>query len=122
MFRSPSLFLAGLLALLAIHPARAADLFAFRGPGGRILAFAVPKTEPVPATVGQTGVTQAAIGWARRFYRLDDLDVLAVELKARPTRFWRVTFLAMENGRAVHLYAVVLPDGRPVEPTIRDET
>ena len=122
MFRSSSLFLAGLLALLSIHPARAVDLFAFRDRGGRVLAFAVPNTEPIPATVDQAGATQAAVDWARRFYGLDDLDVLAVEFERRPTRFWRVTFLARERGRTLRLYAAVLPDGRPVEPIVRDET
>ena len=78
--------------------------------------------EPIPATVDQAGATQAAIDWARRFYHLDDLNVVAVEFEVRPTRFWRVTFSALENGQTVHLYAVVLPNGRPIEPTVRDET
>ena len=82
----------------------------------------MPNAEPIPATVDQAGATQAAIDWARRFYHLDDLDVLAVEFKTHPVRFWQVTFLASEKGQTVHLYAVVLPDGRPVEPTVRDET
>jgi hypothetical protein len=33
-----------------------------------------------------------------------------------------VTFLASENRQSVRLYAVVLPDGRVVEPTVREET
>jgi hypothetical protein len=78
-------------------------------------------TEPIPATVDQAGATQVAVNWARRYYGLNDLDVLAVEFQVRPTRFWRVTFLARERGQTVHLYAVVLPNGRPVEPTVRDE-
>jgi hypothetical protein len=45
-----------------------------------------------------------------------------VEFETRPTRFWRITFLASENGQTVHRNAVVLPDGRVVVPTIRDET
>jgi hypothetical protein len=56
------------------------------------------------------------------FYNLNDLDVLAVEFEVQPTRFSRVTFLASEYRRSVRLYAVVLPDGRVVEPTIREET
>ena len=70
----------------------------------------------------QVGATQAAPDWARRFYHLNDLGILAVEFEAQPTRFWRVTFLASEKGQTVHLYAVVLPDGRVVEPTLREET
>ena len=96
-------------------------MFSFRDASGRVLAFAVPDTEPIPATVDQAGATQAALDWARRFYRVDDLDILAVELKTRPVRFWRVTFSASDRGQTVHCYAVVLPDGRPVEPTVRDE-
>jgi hypothetical protein len=105
----------------AVAPTAALDLFAFRDGFGRVLAFAVPAAEPIPATVDQAGATQAAVDWARRFYHLDDLAVVAVEFETRPTRFWRVTFLVSEHGRTVHLYAV-LPDGRPVEPTARDET
>ena len=123
MFWSPSLFLAGLLGLLIVNLARAVDLFAFRDEAsGRVLAFAVPDAEPIPATVDQAGATQAAVDWARRYYGLDDLDVLAVEFQVKPTRFWRVTFLARERGQTVRLYAAVLPDGRPVEPVVRDET
>jgi hypothetical protein len=122
MFRSPSLFLAGLFALLIINPARAVDLFTFRDANGHLLAFTVSDARPVPATVDQAAATQAAVDWARRFYRLEDLDILAVEFQTQPTRFWRVTFLASNRGRTVHLYAVVLPNGRPVEPTVRDES
>jgi len=123
MFRSPSLFLAGLLALLIISPARGVDLFAFHDEAsGRVLAFTVRDTEPIPATVDQAAAAQAAVDWARRYYGLDDLDVLAVEFQTRPTRFWRVTFSALERGQTIRLYAVVLPNGRAVEPTIRDET
>ena len=122
MFPSPPLLLAGMLALLAATPVCAADLFSFRDALGRVLAFTVPNTAPIPATVDQTGATQAAIDWARRFYRLDALEVLAVELETRPARFWRVTFLVSENRQSVRLYVVVLPDGRVVEPTVREET
>jgi hypothetical protein len=92
------------------------------GRRGHVLVFTVPDTEPVAATVDQAAATQAAIDWARRFDYLNDLDILAVEFQTRPTRFWRVTFLASRNGQTVHLYAVVLPDGRPAEPTVRAET
>jgi hypothetical protein len=98
------------------------DLFSCRGAFGRVLAFTVPNTAPIPATVDQASATQAAVDWARHFYRVNDLNILAVEFMTRPVRFWRVTFLASERGQTVHLYAVVLPDGRPVEPIVRDET
>lgn len=111
-----------MLTLLAAAPVCAVDLFSFRDAAGHVLAFTVPNTAPIPATVDQTGATQAAIDWARRFYRMGDLDVLAVEFKTRPVRFWRVTLSASARGQTVHLYAVVLPDGRPIEPTVRDET
>jgi hypothetical protein len=88
----------------------------------RLHPLSKPTARPVPATVDQAAATQAAVDWARRFYRLEDLDILAVEFQTQPTRFWRVTFLASNRGRTVHLYAVVLPNGRPVEPTVRDES
>src|SRR4051812_6508998 len=101
MFWSPALLLASLLIFLATEPAHAVDLFAFRDASGRVLAFAVPDTEPVPATVDQAAATQAALDWARRFYRIGDLDVLDVEFETRPTRYWRVTFLACARGQTV---------------------
>ncbi|HEY0792107.1 MAG TPA: hypothetical protein VGD78_13670 [Chthoniobacterales bacterium] len=120
MIRLPPLLLAGLMAFLAVTPTRAVDLFAFRDAARHVLVFAVPGTEPVPATVDQITATQEALDWARRFYQIRDLDVVDVAFETTPTRFWRVTF--SERGRAVSLYAVVLPDGHPVEPTLRDET
>ena len=123
MFPSPPLLLAGMLTLLAATPVCAVeDLFSFRDAFGRVLAFTVPNTAPIPATVDQTGATQAAIDWARRFYRMGDLDVLAVEFKTHPVRFWRVTLSTSERGQTVHVYAAVLPDGHVVVPIIRDET
>src|SRR4051794_791499 len=41
-----------------------------------------------PSTV----LTQAALHWARRFYRVGNLDVVEVEFETRPTRFWRIGF------------------------------
>jgi hypothetical protein len=120
MFPSPPLLLAGMLTLLAA-PACAVDLFSFDA-FGHVLAFTVPNTVPIPATVDQASATQAAIDWARHFYRVGDLDVLGVEFKTRPVRFWRVTLSTSARGQAVHVYAAVLPDGRPVEPMVRDET
>jgi hypothetical protein len=120
MFRFLPPFLAGLLALVMLNPVRAVELFAFRDDSGCVLAFTVPDTEPIPATVDQAGATQAALDWARRFYHLEDFDLLAVEFETRPTRFWRVTFL-VSHDQTIHLYAVVLPDGRIVEPAVRDE-
>ena len=82
----------------------------------------MPNAEPIPATVDRAGAAQVAVDWAPRFCRLEDLDVLAVEFETRPTRFWRVTFLALERGQTVRLYAVVLPDGRVIVPSLRTET
>jgi hypothetical protein len=122
MFFSPPLLLAGMLTLLAATPVCAVDFFSFHDAFGRVLIFTVTSTEPIPATVDQASATQAAIDWARRFYRVDDLGVLAVEFETQPTRFWRVTLSASARGQTIDLYAAVLPDGRVVEPTVRDET
>ena len=121
MFPSPPLLLAGMLTQLAATPACAVDLFSFDA-FGHVLAFTVPDTKPIPATVDQASATQAAVDWARHFYRVGDLDVLAVEFKTRPVRFWRVTLSTSARGQTVHVYAAVLPDGRVVVPIIRDET
>ena len=101
MFRLPPVLLASLLAFVAVEPARAVDLFAFRDAARHVLVFAVPDTEPVPATVDPIPATHAALDWARCFYRLKDLDVISVEFETTPTRIWRIAF--SERGAPVLL-------------------
>ena len=108
------------MAWFVVTSAHATELFSFRVSSGHVLTFAAPGTEPVPATVDQAGATQAALDWARRFYQVADLTVVDVAFETTPTRFWRVTF--SEREETTRLYAVVLPDGRPVQPTVQDET
>jgi hypothetical protein len=68
------------MSLWTVHPARAVDLFVFRDAARHVLVLAMPGTEPVPATVDQAAATQAALEWARCFYRLKDLAVMGVDV------------------------------------------
>jgi hypothetical protein len=99
--------------------ASAVDLFSFRYQG-KILAFAVPNSDPVAATVKDSEAETIALNWAVHFYGAGDASFDGVELRTKPARFWLVR-LASNFGPAHRiLYAVVLPDGSIVAPTIRE--
>jgi hypothetical protein len=76
--------------------------------------FEVDPSE-IPATIEGGQTTARAIEWAARFYG-ELLAVEGCEFRAKPTRFWLITFAGPRGSEKV--YAVVLPDGSIVEPRI----
>jgi hypothetical protein len=95
------------------------DLFSF-GYDGKILAFAVPNSDPVPATIKDSEAETIALNWVVHFYGAQDVNFDGVELRTKPTRFWLVRLASNCGPMHLMLYAVVLPDGSIVAPTIRD--
>ena len=67
--------------ILPFSPATASavDLFSF-GYGGKILAFAIPNSDPVAATVKDSEAETIALNWAVRFYGAQDANFDGVEL------------------------------------------
>ena len=97
--------------------ARGEDLFSFQYQGN-ILAFTVPSSDPITATVDQNTAANVGLKWAIRFYRLQDANVEGIELRTDPVRFWLVRLSGGTGSEA--LYAIVLPDGSIVEPRVRE--
>ena len=102
--------------LLLASGVHAADLFSFTL-GRRAFAFVAADTSPIPATVGQERAAQLGLEWAQWYYGTADLDLLCIDFKTKPTRFWLIELMA----GAARVYAVVLPDGRVVEPVRREQ-
>ena len=113
--------LVALFWILLFSPAAASavDLFSF-GYNGKILAFAVPNSDPVAATVKDSEAETIALNWAVRFYGAQDVNFDGVELRTGPARFWLVRLTYNSGQTHLMLYAVVLPDGSIVEPSVRE--
>jgi hypothetical protein len=113
--------LVALFWILLFSPvaANAVDLFSF-GYDGKILAFAIPNSDPVAATVKDSEVETIALNWAVRFYSAQDVSFDGVELRTEPARFWLVRLASKFGPVHLTLYAVVLPDGSIVEPAVRE--
>jgi hypothetical protein len=62
----------------------------------------------------KTRFLELASEWAASFYDDDSLEVEDVEIRIDPLRFWLITFNKAETDE--EFYAVVLPDGKIVEP------
>ena len=97
----------------------AVDLFSF-GYDGKILDFAVPNYDPVAATIRDSEAETIALNWAVRFYGAQDVKFDGVELRTQPARFWLVRLASNFGPAHLMLYAVVLPGGSIVVPTIRE--
>jgi hypothetical protein len=68
------------------------------------------------ATITEPIALLRANEWAARFYDDPFLQFKTIEWCIKSTRFWLVTFIHSDTGRA--FYAVVLPDVAIVDPTI----
>jgi hypothetical protein len=109
----------GTIAILAFAGRLwAEDLLCFQC-NGRVLAFRESDLNPVSATIDQTAAANIAIGWAHKYYQRSDLDVVGIDFRMRPTRFWLVRLATMRSTHPKIVYVVVLPDGSVLEPTAR---
>jgi hypothetical protein len=113
--------LVALFWILLFSPAAvsAVDLFSF-GYDGKILGFAVPNSDPVAATVKDSEAETIALNLAVRFYGAQDVNFDGGALRIQPARFWLVRLASNFGPAHLMLYAVVLPDGSIVVPTIRE--
>jgi hypothetical protein len=87
----------GTIAILTF-PGRlwAEDLLWFQY-NGRVLAYQESDLNPVSATIDQTAAANIAIRWAHKYYQRSDLDVVGIDFRLRPARFWLVRLAAMEG-------------------------
>jgi hypothetical protein len=85
----------GTIAILAFAGRLwAEDLLWFQY-NGRVLAFQESDLNPVSGTIDQTAAANIAIRWAYKYYQRCDLDLVGIDFRIRPTRFWLVRLAAM---------------------------
>ncbi len=68
----------------------------------------------IEVTITRQEMVVLALNWATKFYWDESLEVGGLEFEFEPLQFWLVTFKKAGTDEA--LYAVVLPDGKIVEP------
>jgi hypothetical protein len=87
---------------------------------GKYFAFAIPNSDPVAATVKDSEAETIALNWAVRFYGAQDVNFDGAELRTEPARFWLVRLASSFGSTHLMLFAIVLPDGSVVEPSVRE--
>jgi hypothetical protein len=70
----------------------------------------------VSARISQKDAVLRADEWAAGFYGDALLQFVECQFKTNPIRHWLVTFRKLETGQ--QYYAVILPDGRVVMPSV----
>jgi hypothetical protein len=70
----------------------------------------------VSARISQKDAVLRADEWAAGFYGDALLQFVECQFKTNPIRHWLVTFRKLETGQPY--YAVILPDGRIVMPSV----
>ena len=73
-------------------------------------------SKDVEARISQREVVLKADEWATGFYGDDRLQFVECQFKTKPIRHWLVTFQKAETGQ--QYYAVILPDGGVVMPSV----
>ena len=64
--------------------------------------------------------SEYSIRWAHKYYQRSDLDLVGVDFRMRPGRFWLVRLAAIGGMPTEIVYVVVVPDGSILEPTERE--
>jgi hypothetical protein len=83
-------------------------------------SFQISSTDAdTSATVDQGQAALRGVEWAVTYYKLDASSIKSMTFYVRPTRFWLLTFEKDFNGTKQMVYAVVLVNGKVVEPVVR---
>jgi hypothetical protein len=101
-----------ILLLLIVCSAKAEVLFHDSGHGYKYRFESNQKS--IEGKITRQEIVVLALNWAIKFYRDESLEVGGLEFQFEPLQFWLVTFKKAGTDEA--LYAVVLPDGKIVEP------
>jgi|SRR5580704_3768475 hypothetical protein len=75
------------------------------------------EAKDVAAKISVKDAIWRADEWAVGFYGDALLDFVGCQFKTKPIRYWLVTFRKTETGQ--QYYAVILPDGRIVMPSVQ---
>ena len=111
-----------LCALLVRVLAGAEELFRFRfqTKGGRQCQYVFESSaDPSPRSITGEEATRIAANWMTTFYHLQPGRFEYAEFYEKPLPHWLVCFGNTASGSVQHLlFAVVLPDGKIVQPNV----
>jgi hypothetical protein len=119
------LFIAAVLSgLLMPVFASAEELFRyrFRTKDGRQFQYVFESSaQPVPRSITKDEATRIAANWMTTFYHLQPGSLEYTEFYEKPLPHWLVCFADTVSGPIQHLlFAVVLPDGKIVQPSFSE--
>lgn len=75
-------------------------------------------TAPAVSMIEQSRARKEAVVWATRYYAISGLAIANVQERMMPTHFWLIALSASKQGNSETYYAIVLPNGSVVEPTV----
>jgi hypothetical protein len=113
-----------LCGFLAPVFAGAKELFRYRfqTKDGRQFQYVFESSaQPSPRSITKDEATRIAANWVPTFYHLQLGSIEYAELYEKPLPHWLVCFADTVSGPIQHLlFAVVLPDGKIVQPSFSD--
>src|SRR5262249_23773060 len=111
-----------LCGLLSPICASAKELFRYRvltKDGPQLEYVFESSTEPSPSSITREKATEIAANWMTMFYNLQLGSIESVKFYEKPLPHWLVCLADTASGPSVNLlFAVVLPDGKIVEPSM----
>jgi hypothetical protein len=123
------LFVAVLISFVLIVCASAIELFRYNltTPDGRKFQYIFDVSDPASQSAGDAlsreEIVNRAMGWMLSFHKgPDDGSIESVTLRQKPIPHWLVAVADTTDGRIEHLlFAVVLPNGYVVVPTVSEQ-
>jgi hypothetical protein len=124
-FRLKTTFIAAVLCSLLVPVfAGTAELFRYRlqTKGGRQFEYVFESSaQPSSNSIAREEATRIAADWMATFYHLQLGSIEYAEFREKPLPHWLVCFADTASGPIRHLlFAVVLADGKIVQPTVSE--
>jgi hypothetical protein len=129
LFTMRCLFVAVLISFVLVVYASAIELFRYNltTPDGRKFQYIFDVSDPAFQSAGDAlsreEIVNRAMGWMLSFHKgPDDGSIESVTLRQKPIPHWLVAVADTTDGRIEHLlFAVVLPNGYVVVPTVSEQ-
>jgi hypothetical protein len=123
------LFVAVLFSFVLVAYASAIELFRYNltTPDGRKFQYIFDVSDPAFQSAGDAlsreEIVNRAMGWMLSFHKgPDDGSIESVTLRQKPIPHWLVAVADTTDGRIEHLlFAVVLPNGYVIVPTVSEQ-
>ena len=128
-FTMRCLFVAVLIGFVLVVYASAIELFRYNltTPDGRKFQYIFDVSDPASQSAGDAlrreEIVNRAMGWMLSFHKgPDDGSIESVTLRQKPIPHWLVAVADTTDGRIEHLlFAVVLPNGYVIVPTVSEQ-